>query len=38
VVALISAFRRTKRLIKTTPVLWRAYSKAREIARFLRLR
>jgi CelD/BcsL family acetyltransferase involved in cellulose biosynthesis len=38
VVAMISAFRRTKRLIKTTPVLWRAYSKACEIARFLRLR
>jgi CelD/BcsL family acetyltransferase involved in cellulose biosynthesis len=38
VVATISAFRRTKRLIKTTPALWRAYSKAREIARFLRLR
>ena len=38
VVAMMSAFRRTKRLIKTTPALWRAYSKAREIARFLRLR
>jgi CelD/BcsL family acetyltransferase involved in cellulose biosynthesis len=38
VVAMIGAFRRTKRLIKTTPVLWRAYTKAREIARFLRLR
>jgi CelD/BcsL family acetyltransferase involved in cellulose biosynthesis len=38
VITIISAFRRTKRLIKTTPVLWRAYSKAREIARFLRLR
>jgi CelD/BcsL family acetyltransferase involved in cellulose biosynthesis len=38
VVAMIGAFRRTKRLIKTTPALWRAYSKAREIARFLRLR
>jgi len=38
VVAMISAFRRTKRLIKTTPALWHAYSKAREIARFLRQR
>jgi CelD/BcsL family acetyltransferase involved in cellulose biosynthesis len=38
VVAIIDAFRRTKRLIKTTPVLWRAYSKARELARFLRQR
>jgi CelD/BcsL family acetyltransferase involved in cellulose biosynthesis len=38
VVAMIGAFRRTKRLIKTTPALWHAYSKAREIARFLRLR
>jgi len=38
VVAMISAFRRTKRLIKTTPALWRTYSKAREIAWFLRLR
>ena len=38
VVTMISAYRRTKRLIKTTPVLWRTYSKAREIARFLRLR
>jgi CelD/BcsL family acetyltransferase involved in cellulose biosynthesis len=38
VVAMISAFRRTKRLIKTTPALWQAYSKARELARFLRLR
>jgi CelD/BcsL family acetyltransferase involved in cellulose biosynthesis len=38
VVAMISAFRRTKRLIKTTPALWHAYSKARELARFLRQR
>jgi CelD/BcsL family acetyltransferase involved in cellulose biosynthesis len=38
VVAMIGAFRRTKRLIKTTPVLWRAYSKARELTRFLRQR
>jgi CelD/BcsL family acetyltransferase involved in cellulose biosynthesis len=38
VVAMISAFRRTKRLIKTTPVLWRAYSRVRELARFLRQR
>ncbi len=38
VVAMIRAFRRTKRLIKTTPALWQAYSKARELARFLRQR
>ena len=38
VVAMISAFRRTKHLIKTTPALWQAYSKARELARFLRQR
>jgi len=38
VVAMISVFRRTKRLIKTTPALWRTYSKARELARFLRQR
>ena len=38
VVAMIRAFRRTKRLIKTTPALWHAYSKARELARFLRRR
>jgi CelD/BcsL family acetyltransferase involved in cellulose biosynthesis len=38
VVAMISAFWRTKRLIKTTPALWQAYSKARELARFLRQR
>ena len=38
VVAMIHAFRRTKRLIKTTPALWHAYSKARELARFLRQR
>jgi CelD/BcsL family acetyltransferase involved in cellulose biosynthesis len=38
VVAMIRAFRRTKRLIKTTPVLWQAYSKARGLARFLRQR
>ncbi len=38
VVAMISAFRRTKRLIKTTPVLWRCYCKARELTRFLRQR
>jgi CelD/BcsL family acetyltransferase involved in cellulose biosynthesis len=38
VVAMISAFRRTKRLIKTTPALWRTYSRARELARFRRQR
>jgi CelD/BcsL family acetyltransferase involved in cellulose biosynthesis len=38
VVGLVNAFRRTKRLIKTTPALWRTYSKARELARFLRQR
>jgi CelD/BcsL family acetyltransferase involved in cellulose biosynthesis len=37
-VAMIRPFRRTKRLIKTTPVLWRSYSKARALARFLRQR
>jgi CelD/BcsL family acetyltransferase involved in cellulose biosynthesis len=38
VAAMINAFRRTKRLIKTTPALWQAYSKARQLARFLRQR
>jgi CelD/BcsL family acetyltransferase involved in cellulose biosynthesis len=38
VAAMINAFRRTKRLIKTTPALWQAYSKARELARFLHQR
>jgi CelD/BcsL family acetyltransferase involved in cellulose biosynthesis len=38
VVGMVSAFRRSKRLIKTTPALWRGYSKARELARFLRQR
>jgi CelD/BcsL family acetyltransferase involved in cellulose biosynthesis len=36
VVASMLAFRRAKRLIKTTPILWRAYCKARELARLLR--
>jgi CelD/BcsL family acetyltransferase involved in cellulose biosynthesis len=36
VVAIMLAFRRAKRLIKTTPILWRAYCKARELARRLR--
>jgi CelD/BcsL family acetyltransferase involved in cellulose biosynthesis len=36
VATMIGAFRRTKRLIKTTPALWQAYSRARELARFLR--
>ncbi len=31
VVAMMVAFRRTKRLIKQTPALWRAYSRAREL-------
>jgi CelD/BcsL family acetyltransferase involved in cellulose biosynthesis len=35
-VAGIGTFRRAKRLIKTTPSLWRAYCKARELARLLR--
>ncbi len=34
VVAAMKAFRRTKRLIKQTPVLWHAYSKARTLGRF----
>ena len=38
VVAMMLAFRRTKRLIKTKPALWQAYCKARELARFLRRR
>ena len=37
-VAMIFAFRWAKRLIKTTPVLWRAYCRARELARLLRRR
>jgi len=36
VAATMLAFRRAKRLIKTTPVLWRAYCRARELARLLR--
>jgi CelD/BcsL family acetyltransferase involved in cellulose biosynthesis len=32
VVAMIAAFRKTKRFIKQTPPLWRAFSKARAIA------
>jgi CelD/BcsL family acetyltransferase involved in cellulose biosynthesis len=32
VVAIIAAFRKTKRFIKQTPPLWRAFSKARAIA------
>jgi CelD/BcsL family acetyltransferase involved in cellulose biosynthesis len=32
VVAMSAAFRRVKRFIKQTPALWRAFSKAREIA------
>jgi CelD/BcsL family acetyltransferase involved in cellulose biosynthesis len=36
VVAMMRAFRRAKRLIKTTPILWHAYCKARELARLLR--
>jgi len=38
VVAMMLAFRRAKRSIKTTPVLWRAYCRARELARLLRRR
>ena len=38
VVAMMGLFRRTKRLIKQTPVLWRAFGRARELARFLRRR
>jgi CelD/BcsL family acetyltransferase involved in cellulose biosynthesis len=38
IVAMILAFRRAKRLIKTTPVLWRAYCRARELARLQRRR
>jgi CelD/BcsL family acetyltransferase involved in cellulose biosynthesis len=38
VVALITAFRRTKRFIKQTPVLWRTFSKARALAASLRRR
>lgn len=33
VVAMTTAFRRTKRLIKQTPALWHAYSKLRHLAR-----
>ena len=36
VAATMLAFRRAKRLIKTTPVLWRTYCRARELARLLR--
>lgn len=38
VVGIMLVFRRAKRLIKTTPVLWRAYCKARQLARLLRRR
>src|SRR5262249_31125520 len=34
--AMTPAFRPTKRLIKTTPALWHAYCRARELARLLR--
>ena len=35
VVAMIAAFRKTKRFIKQTPPLWRAFSKARALAGWL---
>jgi CelD/BcsL family acetyltransferase involved in cellulose biosynthesis len=34
--AMIAAFRRTKRTIKQTPILWRAFSKARALKAMLR--
>jgi hypothetical protein len=37
-VAAILAYRRTKRLIKQTPALWAAYSRARSLAAAARRR
>jgi CelD/BcsL family acetyltransferase involved in cellulose biosynthesis len=38
VVALVTAFQRTKRFIKQTPILWRAFSKARALKASFRRR